>query len=66
MTPADLKEFADFNREFVNAVQEGKKAGRSVDEIAASWSIPAKFAGYMPPQAPRVRANVELAYQELK
>ncbi len=66
MTPGDLKEFADFNREFVNAIQEGKKAGRSVDEVAASWSVPAKFAGYMPPQAPRVRANVDLAYQELK
>ena len=66
MTPGDLKEFADFNREFVNAIQEGKKAGRSADEVAASWSIPAKFVGYTPPQAPRVRANVELAYQELK
>jgi glyoxylase-like metal-dependent hydrolase (beta-lactamase superfamily II) len=66
MTPADLKEFADFNREFVNAVAEGKKAGRSPEEVAAGWSVPAKFAGYQAPQAVRVRANVELAYQELK
>ena len=68
MTPKDLKEFADFNREFVNGVREGKKAGRSVDEIAATWTLPAKFTGYSPltaQQMPRVRSNVELAYREL-
>jgi cyclase len=66
MTPADLKEFADFNRDFVNAVAEGKKAGRSVDEISATWSVPAKYAGYSAPQPVRVRSNVELAHRELK
>jgi cyclase len=66
MTPADLKEFADFNRDFANAVADGKKAGRSAEQIAASWSVPAKYAGYSGPQAVRVRANVDLAYQELK
>ena len=69
MTPADLKEFADFNREFVNTVAEGKKAGRSVDEIAATWTLPTKYPGYTAPtpqQMPRVRSNVALAFQELK
>jgi cyclase len=66
MTPVDLKEFADFNREFVTAVADGKKAGRTAEQIAAGWSVPAKFTGYSAPQAVRVRANVELAYQELK
>ena len=69
MTTKDLHEFADFIREFVKAVRDGKKAGRSVDEIAATWTLPAKFTGYTAPtpqQMPRVRSDVELAYQELK
>lgn len=66
LTPDDLKEFADFNRDFVSAVAEGKKAGRTAEQIAAGWSVPPKYAGYSEPQAVRVRANVELAYQELK
>jgi hypothetical protein len=69
MSANDLGEFAAFIREFVAAVQQGKKAGRSVEEIAASWSIPAKFAGYTPPtpaQAMRVRSNVDLAFRELR
>jgi cyclase len=69
MTPADLKEFADFNREFVNTVAEAKKAGRNADEIAATWTLPAKYAGYTAPtplQMPRVRSDVALAFQELK
>jgi hypothetical protein len=69
MTPKDLQEFAEFIREFVNGVRAAKKAGKSVDEIAATWTLPAKYTLYTPPtqqQMPRVRSNVELAYQELK
>jgi glyoxylase-like metal-dependent hydrolase (beta-lactamase superfamily II) len=69
MTPKDLQEFAEFIRDFVNGVRDGKKAGKSVDEIAATWTLPAKFTGYTAPtpqQMPRVRSDVELAYQELK
>jgi cyclase len=67
MTMNDLKEFAEFNRDFVNAVREAKKAGRSVDEVAAKWTIPEKYKdkGYSEPQAARVRANVELAFKEI-
>jgi glyoxylase-like metal-dependent hydrolase (beta-lactamase superfamily II) len=65
LAPADLREFADYNREFVNAVRAGKKAGRTADEIASGWTAPARFAGYAAPQAVRVRANVELAFKEL-
>ena len=28
MTPADLREYADFNRDFLNAVREAKKSGQ--------------------------------------
>jgi glyoxylase-like metal-dependent hydrolase (beta-lactamase superfamily II) len=66
MTMADLREYSEFNREFANAVRDAKKAGRSVDEIAKSWTIPEKFKGYSPPQAARLRANVEVVYNEIK
>jgi glyoxylase-like metal-dependent hydrolase (beta-lactamase superfamily II) len=66
MTIADLREYAEFNREFATAVREGKKAGRSIDEIAKGWTIPAKYAGYAQPQAPRLRSNVEVVYGEIK
>jgi cyclase len=65
MTPADLKEYAQFNRDFLAAVQEGKKAGRSAEEIAKSWSLPAKYAGYNIAQ-PRLLTNVQVIYNELK
>jgi glyoxylase-like metal-dependent hydrolase (beta-lactamase superfamily II) len=69
MSPNDLREFAEFNRAFVNAVRQGKQAGQNVEAIAAAWTIPATFSGYTPPtpqQAMRVRTNVELAFRELE
>ena len=66
MTMADLREYAEFNREFFAAVRDARKAGRSVDEIAASWTIPAKFKGYAAPQPARLKANVEVIANELK
>ena len=48
MTPADLREYADFNRDFLNAVREAKKSGRTVDEFVKSWTLPAKYKGYAP------------------
>lgn len=66
MTMADLREYAEFNTEFANAVREGKKAGRSIDEIANSWKVPEKYKGYSQPQAARLRSNVEVVYNEIK
>jgi glyoxylase-like metal-dependent hydrolase (beta-lactamase superfamily II) len=66
MTLADLREYAEFNREFANAVREGKKAGRSVDEIAKSWTMPAKYTGYTAPNPQRLQSNVEVVYNEIK
>lgn len=66
MTVADLREFADFNRDFLNTVREGKKAGRSVDDIAAAYKVPAQFKGYGTPAPARVKANVEVAYGEVR
>jgi len=69
MKPADLKEYAQFNRDFVADVQAASKAGKSADDIATSWKIPAKYSGYAPVSTPadmnRVKNNVNLTLKEL-
>lgn len=62
----DLKEFAEFNRDFLNAVREAKKAGKTVDEIAGSWTVPAKYSGYAATKPERLRANVQAIYDEIQ
>ncbi len=64
MTMADLKEYIAFNREFLSDVQTAKRAGKSVDDIAASWKMPAKYTGYAPVDANRLKNNVRLAFSE--
>ena len=70
MTIADLAEYAEFNKEFMRDVQAGKKAGKSVDDIAAAWKIPEKYKGYTAPTAPaavtRLKANVQIVFDETK
>jgi glyoxylase-like metal-dependent hydrolase (beta-lactamase superfamily II) len=66
MTVADLKEYADFNKAFLAAVREGRKNGRSADEIASTWKVPAAFVGYATPQAARLKSNVEVVLNEIK
>jgi glyoxylase-like metal-dependent hydrolase (beta-lactamase superfamily II) len=66
MTMADLKEYSEFNRDFLMAVREGKKAGKSIDDIAATWRIPEKYKGYAEPAAARLRSNVQVTYDELR
>jgi glyoxylase-like metal-dependent hydrolase (beta-lactamase superfamily II) len=66
MTMNDLKEYAEFNREFLEGVRSGVKAGRSVAAIAGGWKMPAKYAGYTAPQPARLQANVQVIYDELR
>jgi cyclase len=64
-TRTDLREFIQYIREFVKTTQDGKRAGKSVDEVAKAWQTPVKFAGYEAMPVPvRVRANVELIFKE--
>ncbi|MEP7116827.1 MAG: MBL fold metallo-hydrolase [Acidobacteriota bacterium] len=65
-TPADLKTYAAFITDFVSAVQSAKKAGKTVDDVVASWATPAKYAGYDAAQAARVRADAEVIFTETK
>jgi Zn-dependent hydrolases, including glyoxylases len=62
---ADLKEFAAFNADFLAWAQAEMKAGKSVDEAAAEYKLPEKYAGYTASPA-RVKANVQVIYNELK
>jgi len=63
MTVDDLQEYADFNRDFLAAVRQAMQAGQSVDQAAASLSLPDKYKDY---DMTRARANVEAIYAELK
>jgi glyoxylase-like metal-dependent hydrolase (beta-lactamase superfamily II) len=66
MTTADLKEYSEFNRDFLNYVREAKKAGKSVDDAASGYKIPEKYKGYRAPQPDSVKNNVEAIYAELR
>jgi cyclase len=69
MTMADLKEYIAFNREFFNDMRTAKNAGKTVDDVAASWKMPAKYSGYAALDANalnRLKNNVRLAYSELE
>jgi glyoxylase-like metal-dependent hydrolase (beta-lactamase superfamily II) len=66
MTMADLSEYAAFNNEFRDAVQAAKKAGQTVDQVAAAWKIPAKYASYAAPAEARLKANVQVVFDETK
>ena len=66
MTPADVKTYSAFIGEFVAAVQAAKKAGKTVDDVVATWATPAAYTGYNKPQPARVKANAEVIWGETK
>ena len=41
--PGRSQEYGDFIRDFVGAVRDAKKAGKSADDFAASYKVPEKF-----------------------
>ena len=64
-TRADLREFIQYVGDFVKTAQDGKRSGKSVDEVVQAWKTPTKYVGYEPTSpAVRVKANVELIYKE--
>jgi len=63
---SDLNEWAAFNRDFLAMVQQGRAAGRSVDEIAEAWTIPSQYAGYDSPNIEGVRRNIQVIVDELE
>jgi glyoxylase-like metal-dependent hydrolase (beta-lactamase superfamily II) len=45
-TWADLKEFADFNTDFLTWAQGELKAGKTPEQAATEWKMPEKYKGY--------------------
>jgi cyclase len=66
MTLPELQEYATFNREFADAVRGAKKKGQTVEQIAKSWTMPAKYQGYAPAAEARLLSNVQVIYDEIK
>ena len=66
MSVADLQEYAAFNDDFRDTVQAGKKAGKTVDEVFAAYKIPEKFKGYAAPAEARLKANIQVVFDETK
>lgn len=62
-TIAELREYAAFIRHFVTTMQEAK-AGRTLDEAAAAWTVPSRFVGYVTPNVPHVRLNAEVVWKD--
>jgi cyclase len=42
----DLKEFADFNKDFLTWAQAALKSGKTPEAAAAEWKVPEKYQGY--------------------
>ena len=65
MTWADLNEYAAFNRDFLDAVRAGRSAGKTVDDMASAWTMPAAYAGYRTPQPAQLRGSMQVIVDEL-
>ena len=65
-TPADMAQFADFVADFVAHVQAAKRAGKSAEQVAKEWTVPAKYAGFGAPPVDRITAYVNVIFDETK
>jgi cyclase len=64
--PADLKLYSEFIADFVKFAQDAKKSGKTVDDVANSWKVPAKYTGYANPTPARVKADAQVAFDETR
>ncbi len=58
-----FREYAEFTREFVDAVTAGWKTGKTVDQVAAGLRLPEKYKEY---RLDGARAMIETIFTELK
>ena len=61
----DLEQYARFNPLFLNDVRVAIGQGRTPDEIAATWKVPAQYTGYTAAPA-RIKENAEKIAQETR
>lgn len=62
-TWAEFKEYGEFMRDFVAAVEQAKKAGKTADQAATDLKLPDKYKDY---NMGRAKAGVTAIYGELK
>jgi glyoxylase-like metal-dependent hydrolase (beta-lactamase superfamily II) len=68
MTWADLKQYASFNNDFLAWVREQQKAGKTPDQAAAEYKVPASYPGYgsnLPPFFGGMAGYIKGIYTEL-
>ena len=66
---SEQKEYADFTREFVAIARASLKAGKTQDQAAAEYTVPARFKGYsasINPAFVNAKGNLQIAYDELQ
>jgi cyclase len=65
----DLREYADFTKDFVAFAEASMKAGKTVAQAAAEYKVAPKYKGYAVSIAPdfvNAQGNLQIAYDELK
>jgi cyclase len=62
MSIKDLQEYAEFNRDFLEAVKQAIAAGKSADEAAKTLQMPERYKAY---DMANAGANVHAIYREL-
>jgi glyoxylase-like metal-dependent hydrolase (beta-lactamase superfamily II) len=65
MTWDDLRSYADFNRDFLGWTMDQMTAGRSAEDAAAMYRLPAKYKGY-DVQPWVVKSNMETIVAEVR
>jgi cyclase len=65
----DLKDYADFTKDFASYAEASMKAGKSVDQAAADYKVAPKYKGYVVTIAEGFvtpKGNLQMAYDELQ
>ena len=65
----DLREYADFTKDFVDFARASLKAGKTVEQAASEYKVAPKFKGYAASLSPAFGGaleNMKIAYQELQ
>jgi glyoxylase-like metal-dependent hydrolase (beta-lactamase superfamily II) len=65
----DLREYADFSKDFVTFGENAMKAGKTVDQAAAEYKVPTRYNGYkvtVNEDFANAKTNLQIVYDELR
>jgi glyoxylase-like metal-dependent hydrolase (beta-lactamase superfamily II) len=63
---SDLKQYAEFNRDFMNWAKQEMQAGKTVDQAAAEYKIPERYKDYPASQPDRIKVDLQQYYDEFR